>query len=154
MPADRERIPFEPGRKRNAETSTEPSAAATGNAIRAASRAEADLSATPKAVTRRMVRRMLAFCGIPTVLGLVSLFAFYGIANYTTLELPHTAAVLVSMGLFGMGVLGLSYGIISTSWEENAPGSLLGWPEFRANAARLAQAWRAARRERQQADRS
>jgi len=51
----------------------------------------------------------------------------------------------VSMGFFGLGVLGLSYGVLSASWDEEIPGSKLGWREFTTNWGRMTSAWRSAR---------
>jgi hypothetical protein len=52
--------------------------------------------------------------------------------------------VLVSMGFFGLGVLGLSYGVLSASWDEEIPGTKLGWQEFTTNLGRMTSAWRSA----------
>jgi len=54
------------------------------------------------------------------------------------------------MGLFGLGVLGLSYGLISASWDEQRVGTWWGWEEFTTNLKRIFAAWRSARQERRQ----
>ncbi len=94
-----------------------------------------------------MIRRMALFSGIPTALGITSFVVSYYIVSRELLELPTIAVLLVSLGCFGLGVVGLSYGILSTSWDENRPGSLFGWEEFSLNLGRMVQAWRASRRE-------
>jgi Photosynthesis affected mutant 68 len=104
----------------------------------------ADL-AIPDVVSRRMARRMALFCGIPSILGLSTFFVSYLVVTHNLLSLPNAAVVLVSMGFFGLGVLGLSYGVISASWDEEDPGSKLGWSEFKTNLGRLTEAWRSAR---------
>jgi len=93
-----------------------------------------------------MVRRMATFCGIPTALGISSFFVSY-LAVTNGIELPNTAVLLVSLGFFGLGVVGLSYGVLSASWEENSPGSLMGFSEFRTNFGRMASAWRSNKHE-------
>lgn len=98
--------------------------------------------AIPQDVSVRMVRRMAAFSGIPTTLGILTFVASYGIVSFTEFKLPNIAVVLTSMGCFGLGVLGLSYGVLSASWDEGRPGSLLGWEEFTANFSKLTNAWR------------
>ena len=35
--------------------------------------------------------------------------------------------------IFGGGLLGISYGLLSASWDPNREGSFWGWTEFRAN---------------------
>jgi hypothetical protein len=94
-----------------------------------------------------MIKRMAYFSGIPTGMGIFSFFIFYLIVKQEWLEVPNSAVVLVSMGLFGLGVLGLSYGILSTSWDEGREGDLWGWQEFKVNFGRMTSAWTSARKE-------
>lgn len=89
-----------------------------------------------------MARRMALFCGIPTLLGLLTFPSSYFIISHGWLQLPNIAVVLMSIGLFGVGAIGLSYGVLSASWDENESGSQLGWQEFRVNFGRLTQEWR------------
>jgi hypothetical protein len=93
-------------------------------------------------VSQRMARRMVLFCGVPTLLGLLTFPSSYFIISHGWLRLPNIAVVLMSIGLFGLGALGLSYGVLSASWDESEPGSKLGWQEFRVNFGRLTQEWR------------
>jgi hypothetical protein len=100
--------------------------------------------AIPDAVSKRMVRRMVLLSGIPTTLGVASFFVSYFLIKNVGLKLPNTAVLLVSMGFFGLGVLGLSYGVLSASWDEDVPGTKLGWQEFTTNWGRMTSAWRSA----------
>ncbi len=102
--------------------------------------------AIPKAVSDRMVRRMALFSGIPTAMGMLTFIGSYGIITLTEFPLPNIAVVLTSMGCFGLGVLGLSYGALSASWEPDTPGTKLGWQEFTTNFGRLTAAWRSAKK--------
>ena len=100
----------------------------------------------PEEVSRRMVKRMAFLCGVPTGLGVLTFVASYFIVTNELIELPPVAVLLVSLGFFGLGVLGLSYGALSTSWEEGpAQGSLLGVDEFKVNFGRMRQAWKDAK---------
>jgi len=89
-----------------------------------------------------MIKRMALFCGVPTALGVSTFFASYFIVTNDLFKLPPTAVLLVSLGFFGLGVVGLSYGVLSASWDENMPGTALGWTEFRLNFGRMTDAWR------------
>ncbi len=109
------------------------------------SSASQESMAIPDAVSKRMVRRMALLSGIPSVLGAATFFVSYFLITKLGLEFPHVAVVLVSMGFFGLGVLGLSYGLFSASWDEDRPGSIFGWQEFRINLGRTTSAWRSAR---------
>ena len=152
---DRDRLPFEPARSKRKEkakaaaSSAKPAAepATAPKTPIARDKANASLSAIPEVVSRRMVRRMAWATGVPTGLGIASFFAFYLIATQGWFELPSSAVLLVTAGLFGLGVVGLSYGILSASWDERYVGSFIGWEEFTLNAGRVWESWRAARRE-------
>lgn len=96
----------------------------------------------PDAVSRRMVRRMALFCGVPSALGMSTFFVSYFVVTHDLVALPNVAVVLISMGFFGLGVLGLSYGVLSASWDEAVAGSALGWSEFTTNLGRMTEAWR------------
>ncbi|MGF1482681.1 MAG: PAM68 family protein [Cyanophyceae cyanobacterium] len=143
--SNREQLPFEPRRKKTAKQSVTPKAQPVSP--RRSRRQEASLSAIPDAVSKRMVRRMALFSGVPTALGVASLVVCYWIVSHQWFKIPNVAALLVSMGFFGLGVLGLSYGIISTSWDEERVGSWLGGEEFSLNFGRLISAWRNSRQE-------
>ena len=101
--------------------------------------------AVPKVVSDRMARRMALFCGVPTALGIATFVASYIVVSHGWFKPPNVAVVLVSMGFLGLGVLGLSYGVISASWDEETIGSKLGWREFTTNWGRLVSAWRSSR---------
>lgn len=150
-----DRLPFEPkSRKKQAK---EPSEASQKDTKKAPAQAiqesppkkdtqktrvsKAD-QAIPDVVSKRMVRRMATLSGIPFGLAISTFVASYWIITQTEFQLPHVAVVLVSMGFFGLSVLGLSYGVLSASWDEEAPGSVLGWQEFTTNFGRMAAAWR------------
>jgi hypothetical protein len=147
----RERLPFEPRQKKkkitkktvvNSENNSNPVAKKSAYDAKNAS-----LSGIPEDVSKRMIRRMVYFSGLPTGLGICSFFIFYLIVKQEWLEVPTSAVVFVSMGLFGLGVLGLSYGILSTSWEEGRVGGWWGWEEFKVNFGRMTSAWKSARQE-------
>lgn len=96
----------------------------------------------PDVVSRRMVRRIALFSGIPTALGMSTFIVSYLVVSNDWVNLPTYAVLFVSLGWFGLGVLGVSYGVLSSSWDD-APGSRLGFSEFRTNWGRMTQTWRA-----------
>ena len=169
MPSDpqRGRLPFEP-RKNNKKKRSEPvdGTSAKKNApinnsgkttpakpknktkkksTPRSSRQDSNLSAIPDIVSKRMGRRMAVFCGIPSVLGMSSLFIFYWLKTSNVIELPPYLALAVSFGFLVLGVVGLSYGLFSSCWDEDRVGSLLGIDEFKINLGRTRDAWRASR---------
>ncbi len=90
----------------------------------------------PKVVSDRMVRRMLIFCGLPTLLGLLAFPGSYLLLQQG-LKVSVVAVVAVTLGCFGLGIVGLSYGILSTCWDAERVGHWLGWQEFRTNWGRI-----------------
>ncbi len=141
------RLPFEPAQNRKktpkkvAPTITDKAKDDSSDGKSAARKA----AAIPEVISRRMARRMAFFCGIPTSLGMLTLVISYIVISQHWYKLPHIAVLLVNMGFFGLGVLGLSYGALSASWDEDRLGSWLGWGEFRTNFARLTASWRSTR---------
>lgn len=99
----------------------------------------------PEIVSKRMAKRMAVLCGVPTLLGLSTFPLSYFVAFQNGIELPNVAVLLTSLGCLGLGVLGLSYGVLSASWDEGLPGSRLGLKEFRLNCGRLVENWKAGR---------
>jgi hypothetical protein len=98
----------------------------------------------PEVVSQRMVKRVAIFCGTPAVMGMLVFIASYVVVSQHWFKLPNVAVLLVSMGCLGLSVLGLSYGILSASWDENETekGSFWGWSEFKTNFGRMAEVYR------------
>jgi hypothetical protein len=106
------------------------------------SNAKRDSLGIPDEVNRRIVRRAALFCGIPTALGLSTFIISYFLVSKHIVDLPTSAVVLLSMLFLGLGVVGLSYGAISASWDLGRVGSWWGYAEFRTNFGYLTQAWK------------
>lgn len=132
-------------------TPISPAAAAKAKAIseKAKARAEkrslaqqrAEATAIPEVVSQRMLRRMLIFSGTPTFLGVATFFFSYLLIVKGLVELPPYAVLLATLGCFGLGVVGLTYGVLSASWDEDRPGDGLGLDEFKVNVSRMTSAW-------------
>ena len=162
MPSDskRGRLPFEPrnNKKNNkqndskkvaatkTETSKKQSKQKSKSASKNSRRRANNLSAIPDVVSKRMGRRMAVFCGIPSTLGMSSLFIFYWLKIKEVVELPPYLALAVSFGFLGLGVLGLSYGLFSACWDEDRAGTLMGFDEFKVNLERTKEAWKASKK--------
>jgi hypothetical protein len=117
--------------------------ASKGAAAKGSSSARrADSGAIPEAVSRRMLRRMAVLSGAPVLLGVGIFFLAYYLQSNQIVAFPPVAVLLVTMGCFGLGVLGLTYGVLSASWDTE-PGSLLGLSEFKLNFGRVMDARKA-----------
>jgi hypothetical protein len=67
---------------------------------------------------------------------MASFIVSYVVVSRGLLDIPPIATLLTSGGFFLLGLVGLSYGVLSASWEE-APGSLLGIEQIGLNLNRL-----------------
>jgi hypothetical protein len=148
----RERLAFEPRYKKKKAAKVPPvETKSSADKSKRRDRAQAASGTIPEAVSKRMVKRMALFSGIPTALGMSSFFIFYWVVSNEWLKIPASAVGATSLGLFGLGVLGLSYGLLSTSWDEERAGGWFGAQEFKVNFGRMTAAWREAREAKKQA---
>ena len=97
-----------------------------------------DLSvgAVPELVANRMIGRIVSFLGIPVILGM-SIFIGSVVAakKYDTVVPPYLIAYATQVP-FIIGLIGISYAILSSSWDEQE-GSMLGFNEFKINLQRI-----------------
>jgi hypothetical protein len=95
----------------------------------------------PEAVSQRMARRMAYFAGFPSALSMLTFVGSYVAMQRYHVVVPTVAVLLVSLLFFGLGVVGLSYGMLSASWDEE-PGSLLGFEHVGVNFGRMTEAFK------------
>jgi Photosynthesis affected mutant 68 len=108
-----------------------PKTARTGKAT-----SKGNPQAIPPAVANRMARRVAIATGIPTLLGMATFVVSYLVVSRGLLDIPPAVTLVTSGGFFLLGLVGLSYGVLSASWEV-APGSLLGVEQIGLNVGRL-----------------
>ncbi|MEY2643358.1 MAG: hypothetical protein RLZZ611_7 [Cyanobacteriota bacterium] len=107
-----------------------------GSSKASSSKANRSQQSIPPAVANRMARRIAVATGVPTLLGMATFVASYLLVSRSMLDIPPAVTLVTSGGFFLLGVLGLSYGVLSASWED-APGSLLGFEQIAVNVSRL-----------------
>ena len=153
--SSRKPLPFEPGKRKAEADQSAPAAKAKANASKEKAKQRSRVStssnsrssrakqeaAIPEAVSRRMLKRMLIFSGFPTFTGVATFFASYFLLVNEVVELPSYFVLFATLGCFGLGVLGLSYGALSASWDEDRVGHWFGFDEFRVNFGRLTGSW-------------
>lgn len=96
-------------------------------------REEFSTDTVPTTITDRMLKRILIFAGAPITVGLLLYPAFYYLKVKQNIDFDNWIVVLVQSLTFGAGLLGISYGIMSSSWDERREGSFLGVDEFKTN---------------------
>ena len=102
----------------------------------------------PEAVANRMARRVAIATGIPTLMGMGGFVGSSLLVSRQIVDIAPGLTLTASGGCFLLGLLGLSYGVLSASWEPQ-PGSLLGAEQLGLNISRLRQSMAAARQRRE-----
>lgn len=98
--------------------------------------ADPSVGAVPELIANRMITRIAWFLGIPLFGGLsIFVAAFFAVKKYDISIEPSVVAYATQVP-FVIGLLGISYAIISTSWDEEE-GSALGMSEFKLNFSRI-----------------
>lgn len=98
----------------------------------------------PEAVAQRMLRRIAIATGLPSVVGMGVFVGSYFLVSRQIVDIPPVATLLASGGCFVLGLVGLSYGVLSASWEDS-PGSLFGTEQLGVNISRVRSSLKAMR---------
>lgn len=98
--------------------------------------------AIPRYVADRMARRVVFFTGLPSVAGMGVFVGSYFVVTRGIAEIPPGVTLAGSGFFFLLGLLGLSYGVLTSSWETQ-PGTLLGLEHFKPNLQRMRESIRA-----------
>ena len=100
-------------------------------------------SGIPKYVADRMARRIFFTAGIPTILGMSVFVVSYIIVTRNIAEIPPSSTIAISALFFLLGLAGLSFGILSASWDKE-PGSFFGVENIPLNIQRAKAAFKPA----------
>nr|XP_043617197.1 uncharacterized protein PAM68-like [Erigeron canadensis] len=87
----------------------------------------------PDVVMGRMITRILFNVGVPLVTGLGLLQMFSVIRDNNLMQIPRWLPFLTTFITLGASTLGIAYGTLSTSWDADNKGSLLGLEEAKKN---------------------
>ena len=100
-------------------------------------------SGIPKYVADRMARRIFFTAGIPTIMGMSVFVVSYIIGTRNIGEIPPSSTIAISALFFLLGLAGLSFGILSASWDKE-PGSFFCIENIPINIQRAKAAFKAA----------
>ena len=103
-------------------------------------------SGIPSYVANRMARRIVFTTGIPTLSGMGVFVGSYFLVSKGIAEISPTVTLVSSALCFLVGLLGLSYGILSASWDLN-PGSFLGFENIKPNINRMKDAFKTSQKD-------
>ena len=103
-------------------------------------------SGIPKYVANRMARRIAFTTGIPTLSGMGVFIGSYFLISKGIAEISPTLTLVSSAFCFLIGLLGLSYGILSASWDFT-PGTFLGFENIKPNINRMKDAFKTSQKD-------
>jgi len=103
-------------------------------------------SGIPKYVANRMARRIAFTTGIPTISGMGVFIGSYFLIRKGIADISPTVTLVSSAMCFLLGLLGLSYGILSASWDFQ-PGSFLGFENIKPNINRIKYAFKTSQKD-------
>ena len=87
----------------------------------------------PEVVFERMIARILFYVGAPMATGIAFLQVFGVLKEQNLWDVPIWLPFLTTFVTFGASALGIAYGTLSTSWDPERKGSLLGFEEAQKN---------------------
>jgi len=94
------------------------------------------VGAVPELVANRMIARIAGFFGIPVFGGMAIFVAAFFASKKYDLVVPPVIVAYATQFPFVLGLVGISYAILSSSWDDE-DGSLLGIDEFKVNVQRI-----------------
>ena len=134
MPDKRSSLPFEP--KGSKQVAGNKSANTSSTSVRK--------ETIPRYVADRMARRVAVFTGLPTIAGMGVFVGSYLLITQGVADIAPGLTLATSGGFFLLGLVGLSFGVLSSSWEPD-PGSVLGFENLRPNLQRMKETIRASK---------
>ena len=134
MPDKRSSLPFEP--KGSKQIAGNKSAKTSSDSMRK--------EAIPRYVADRMARRVAVFTGLPTIAGMGVFVGSYLLITQGVADIAPGLTLATSGGFFLLGLVGLSFGVLSSSWDPD-PGSVLGFENLKPNLQRMKETIRAAK---------
>lgn len=91
----------------------------------------------PEKVAQRMGKRMLPFVGIPLLGGMGAFVGFWYMATYRDMEFQPVLVAGTTIALLAIGLVGITYSMMSASWDADREGTLLGTEEFSRNVGNI-----------------
>lgn len=98
-----------------------------------------DAGRIPDAVSNRMALRMAVFGGVPTFGGIGLFVYFYFLATQQDNVFEPTQVAAFTTAPWVLGLLGIGYGALSASWDDEENENFLGITEFQINLKRISE---------------
>lgn len=95
-----------------------------------------DAGVLPQRVADRMGRRMAVLGGVPFFVGVAVFLVYFLLAYRYDVRVIPVFVGYSTLFTFGGALAGVTYGIMSASWDEEVEGSFWGWQEAKLNVLR------------------
>lgn len=106
-----------------------------GGGRREGAKEEEEEEEIPQVVFERMMVRIVGFVGVPMATGIGLLHVLGVVKEQQLWEVPLWVPFLTTLLCFGASALGIAYGALSSSWDPDRTGSVLGFEEAQRNWA-------------------
>lgn len=87
----------------------------------------------PEKVAQRMGKRMLPFVGVPLFGSMAAFVGFWYMATYRDMEFQPVLVAGTTIAFLLIGLIGITYSMMSASWDPEREGTMLGTDEFSRN---------------------
>ena len=104
-----------------------------------------DSAVIPEPVAQRMGKRMLPFVGVPLFGGMGAFVAFWYFATYKNYEFQPAMVAFSTIAILAVGLIGITYSVMSASWDVEEEGSALGFDEFQKNLGSISDGFKRTR---------
>jgi len=104
-----------------------------------------DAGVLPQRVADRMGIRMAVLGGVPFFVGVSVFLLYFTLAFRFDVRVIPVFVGYSTLFTFGGALVGVTYGIMSASWDEEVEGSFWGWEEAKMNALRAREGLTSAR---------
>ena len=87
----------------------------------------------PQVVSDRMLARVVPFAGLPIFFAVVIFAGFFYANTQLELDLPPQIVAYTTQACVLLSFAGITWGVMSTSWDEEVEGSVLGFEQVGRN---------------------
>ncbi|CAM9428334.1 unnamed protein product [Discosporangium mesarthrocarpum] len=105
--------------------------------VKEATKDNPNAGVVPEVVANRMLKRMIPFFILPVVSGVGVFVSYFILAKKYDFEVQPTTVAITTQLPFFIALVGITYAILSASWDEDREGSFLGFDEVKSNLGNI-----------------
>ncbi|CAM9993630.1 unnamed protein product [Ectocarpus sp. 12 AP-2014] len=109
---------------------------------KAATEGDPDAGSIPEIVSNRMLSRMVPFFLLPALGGIGVFVAVYVLSHKYDYTIPAYIVAYATQAPFFVALAGITYAIMSASWDEDREGTFFGFDEAKRNFGNIVEGLR------------